>query len=108
MVIIKPKKPFLDWINSLPGMNDPCDIENLKKDCTAILLPVDLDTDEESLNYIKKIHKKIFENELDGWCSDRKIWPKALNFALFTKWFDLEFHSEIFDSLETDIEKEEY
>jgi len=71
-------------------------------------MPEDLDTDEESLDYLKKIHKKIFDIELHGWCTDKKFWPKKRDVSLFIEWFDCEFHSEIFDSLETDIEKEEY
>ena len=108
IAIIKPKKFYIDWINSLPEMEGNLDIGSLTKDCTAILLPDDLDTDEESIKYIKAIYKKLFEIELKGWCIDKNFWPKNRNFALFNEWFDLEFHSEIYDSLETDIEKEEY
>ena len=107
VAIIKPKKPYIDWINSLPGMDVPFDSESLKKDCTAILLP-HLDNDEESLKYLKTIYTEIFDIELDSWYSDKRFWPKKRNFALFIEWFDVEFHSEVLDPLENDIEKEEY
>ena len=107
VAIIKPKKPYIDWINSLPGMDEQFDTESLEKDCTAILLP-QLDNDEESLNYFKAIYKDIFEIELDSWHSDEKLWPKKRNFLLFMEWFKIEFHSEVLDLLDTDIEKEDY
>jgi hypothetical protein len=41
----------------------------LSDDCTAILLP-QFDHEEQSLNCIKKIYKKLFEIELDSWNTD--------------------------------------
>ena len=37
VAVIKPKEPYVDWINSLPGIDEPCDIEGLNNDCTALL-----------------------------------------------------------------------
>lgn len=107
VAVIKPRTPYIDWVNSLPGMDKPFDSESLQKDCTAILLPA-LDNEEESLKYIKTIFNKLFEIELDSWYSDKKLWPKKRTFTLFTEWFDIEIHSEVIDFLENDIEKEEY
>ena len=107
VAILKPKKPYIDWINSLPEMDEHFDPESLKKDCTAILMP-ELDNEEESLKYFKNIYKDIFEIELDSWYSDKKFWPKKRNFILFMQWFNIEFHSEVLDLLDMDIEKEEY
>ena len=107
IAIIKPKEPYVDWINSLPGIDEPCDIEELNNDCTALLLP-HLDDDDESMRYIKKSYAKIFEFELDSWSTDKKTWPKKRNFSLFSKWFKIEFHSELFDIGNGNIEIEEY
>jgi hypothetical protein len=35
VAIIKPKEPHVDWINSLPGVDEPSDIDELNCDCTA-------------------------------------------------------------------------
>ena len=53
IAIIKPKKPYVNWINSLPGMDEPSSIESLNNDCTALLLP-HFDDDDDSLKFIKK------------------------------------------------------
>ena len=107
IAIIKPKEPYLKWLNSVTDPEDPCDFDELNYDCTALLIP-HFDGDSESNEYIKKVYKKIFEIELLSWCTDKSKWPKKRSFALFQKWFYIEFHSEVIDVLGTDIEKEEY
>lgn len=97
VMVIKPKYPYIEWINSLPDMDDdPCSIDSLSDDCTAILLP-HFDDDSESLKFIKKIYKKLFEFELESWSSDRNTWPQKRGFSQFCEWFQMEFHSEAFD-----------
>jgi hypothetical protein len=107
IAVIKPKKPCIDWINSLPESDEPYDDESLQKDCTVFLLP-HLDDDEESLKYIESIYSKIFKIELDSWYTDPAFWPKNRTFSLFMKWFEIEFHSEVLDTLEARIVKKEY
>ena len=107
IAIIKPKEPYVKWINSLPGSENPCDIEELNSDCTAFLIP-HFDYNSESNKFMKKMYKKIFEIELEGWNTDKRTWPKKRSFSLFEKWFHIEFHSEVIDMLGTDIEKEDY
>jgi hypothetical protein len=108
VAVIKPTEPYVAWINSLPGMSeDPSTIESLNNDCTALLLPY-FDDDEESLKFIKRIYKRIFEIELESWSTDKKAWPKKRDYALFRDWFKIEFHSEVFDFGEGSIEIDEY
>ena len=107
VAIIKPKKPYADWINSLPGADELSSIESLSNDCTALLLP-HFDNRDESLKFVKKIYKQIFEMELDSWSTDEKLWPKKRNYGLFHEWFKIEFHSEVFDFGEGTIEIDEY
>ena len=107
VAIIKAKEPYLNWINALPGTDEPCDTEELNDDCTALLMP-HFDDEAESMRYFKKIYAKIFEFELDSWSTDKKTWPKRRNFTLFRKWFKIEFHSEVFDIGKGNIEIEEY
>ena len=107
VAIIKPKAPYVDWINTLPGTVDPTTVDNLQTDCTALLLP-HFDTDEESLNYLKKNFRTIFEYELYGWHTDKGSWPNKLTFKQFQEWFNIEFHSEVIDLGKGSIAIEEY
>ena len=97
VMVIKPKHPYVKWINSLPDMDDdPCIIDSMNDDCTAILLP-HFDDRSASLKFLKKIYKQLFEIELEGWSTDENTWPKKRSFSLFCEWFQLEFHSEVLD-----------
>ena len=107
VVIIKPKKPYVDWINALPGNGEIINIDTLNNDCTALLLP-HFDTNEESMKFIKKNYDTIFEIELDTWSTNPKYWPKKRNYGLFQEWFKIELHSEVVDFGESRIEIEEY
>ena len=107
VAIVKPKEPYIQWINSLPGTVDPVSIDELQNDCTAILIP-HFDTDQESMNFLKKKFRSIFEYELFGWYTDEKGWPKKRSFKLFQEWFDIEFHSEVIDFGNGPIILEEY
>ena len=107
VAVIKPMVPYVNWINSLPEMDDQMDIEDLRTDCTAILLP-HFDHDEVSLKFIKSKYTKIFELELDSWSADKSAWPKKRTYSVFLEWFDIEFHSEVLDFGKGEIEKEEY
>jgi hypothetical protein len=50
----------------------------------------------------------IFELELSSWMADDETWPEKINYKMFLEWFDVEYHSMVFDSLKDDIEKEAY
>jgi len=40
--------------------------------------------------------------------ADDGTWPDKITYEMFLEWFDVEFHSMVFDSLKDDIEKEPY
>ena len=107
VAVIKPKDPYVRWINSLPETDDPVSIENLQNDCTAILIP-HFDTDQESMNFLKKNFRSIFEYELFEWHTDERDWPKKITFRLFQEWFEVEFHSEVIDFGKGPIAIEKY
>jgi hypothetical protein len=107
VAIIKPKKPFVDWANSIGEEEEQYSISDFSTDCSVILLPV-VDSDEHAEAFIKKIYQDIFEIELSSWIVIDDMWPKNRTHKMFLEWFDVEFHSMIFDSLQDDIEKETY
>jgi hypothetical protein len=105
--IIKPRQPFLDWLESVPDPDLDVTLEELRQDCTAVLIP-EADSEAESRNYIEGIYKEIFEMELNSWYQDRGLWPEEITLAMFRRWFDIEIHSEVVDLEEGEIGKEEY
>ena len=106
VVIIKPKKPFVDWINSMPDDSSVYTIEQISKDNLTFLIP-EYDNPQSSYNYIKKNYEMIFGFELWGWITAEELWPKNRNWKMFNEWFDVEVNSEVFDLVDKNIEKED-
>ena len=105
-VIIKPKQPFVDWINSVS--DDSCNytLEQISRENITFLIP-EYDSPVVSKNYIKTNYEMIFEFELWGWITAEELWPKNRNWKMFNKWFDIKINSEVFDLVDRDIEKED-
>ncbi len=106
ILILKPNQFFLDWLNRLPLLHDTFphySLEDIRKDCTAYLLP-DV-VSEGSIDYIlEPIKTNLFETELSDWCSEPALWPPDRTPETFDAWFDLEFHSMVWDLLELPIQ----
>ena len=79
-----------------------------KPNRTPLILIPFFESYEDSLEYIKPMYAKIFEIELDSWSADKRTWPQKRDYSLFAEWFDVEIHSEVLDSVDNDIEKDEY
>ena len=107
VAVIKPKQPFVDWANSVGDEEEQYSISDFSTDCSVILLPV-VDSDEHAEAFIKDMFQNIFELELSSWMADDRTWPEKITYKMFLEWFDVEYHSMVFDSLQDDIEKEAY
>jgi hypothetical protein len=105
-VVIKPKEPFVDWLNSIPDEDIDFTLERISEDNITFLIP-QYDNPEDSKNCIRKRFKQIFEWELWGWIVTKELWPKKRTWKIFQEWFDIEINSEIFDLVDGEIEKEE-
>jgi len=103
--IIRPKQPFVVWVNSVADEGHQYSIEDFRTDCSVILLP-ETDSDEHAESILKDLFSSIFDLDLSGWITDESAWPDNRTYEMFKEWFDVEFHSMIFDPYEDDIEKE--
>ncbi|POA97091.1 hypothetical protein C2134_19105 [Chromobacterium sinusclupearum] len=103
VAVIKPKQPFLDWLNQLPD-TDMVDLslDSLRSDCTAVLLPEFIEP-EEGVAHIDEICEQLFKMELASWDEDESHWPQDLSLKAFWEWFDVEIHSMVLDSVDADI-----
>lgn len=106
ILIIKPNTYFLDWLNQLPDnipVESPYSIEDIRQDCTTFLLP-DV-VSEGSIDFIiEPIKTNLFEMELADWCTNPEWWPADRTNETFDQWFDLEYHSMVWDLLELPIQ----
>ena len=62
-VVIKPKQPFVDWLNSIPGENSDNNLGNMPTENTTFLIP-EFFCPKESMTYVKKIYSQLFESHI--------------------------------------------
>lgn len=102
LVIIRPKKPFLNWLNAMPDLDFELSLADIRVDCTAIMVP-EAGEEEDVIAYIDDLAPSLFEMELASWYMDETVWPKDRSLKAFWEWFDVEIHLEVLDSADADI-----
>ena len=109
-VILKYKTPAVKWVNDVDPINDNPGIimESINKDRTVYLIrDEDADTLDFLNQWVMKNFKALFENELEGWYTDERLWPKKRNLKLFYEWFEVDCHTVIEDTVDLPIEDDE-
>lgn len=103
VLVVRPKQPFLDWVQSLDDESKDFTLENLRQDCAAYLVPEILD-DSEQRQVLEWCFVRVFEEQLEGWHTEPKDWPQNRNLKMFLEWFEVEFHSLVFDLCDDQIQ----
>jgi hypothetical protein len=99
--ILKPSETMLGWINEQQAEGDEeLMLEDIQTDCTVILLPT-FEEEEEAEDYLNQIYEELFINELMTWNEDESTWPEDRSIDTFLEWFDIEFHSMVYDCAES-------
>jgi hypothetical protein len=106
-VVVKPRQPFLDWINSTPELDltEPVTMEDLLDECDVILVPETYSL-QDALDWLDPHKPALFAMQLDGWIQLPSTWPKNRNAEVFDQWFSLEAHSMIWDLVDGPILRE--
>lgn len=105
-VVIRPKQPFVDWLNSVPDEDMVFTLERVSDDNITYLIPP-YENPDEARTCVKKIYEQLFEFVLFGWYTDEELWPENRTWEMFQEWFKIEINSEVFDLVDGEIEKEE-
>ena len=103
-LIVKPKRPFFNWANSLEGPSLNPD-EPLYDPPIYLVEEVEFSPDPGPA--LQKHHKAIFEHELAAWYLDETAWPPTRDLATFNEWFDVELRSLLVDLSDYQLEVEE-
>jgi hypothetical protein len=103
VVIVRPKRPYLDWA---AGLDDSETVPDPTGEQTVYLIPSYEDA-ETAFEFLETLHPAIFENELYGWHTDEAAWPRGRNFAMFKDWFEIELHSVVEDLCDFEIVDED-
>ena len=105
VTILKPTQKFYEWLQTTPSLDKELTLEDLRADCTALLLPT-FETADEADDYLRKNFDEIFANECETWCEDESFWPSPANYELFRELFDIEHHSMVFDMVDDDEDED--
>ena len=102
-LIVRPKEPFIQWALSIDndGIGPEADDEQ-----TVYLIP-QFDDQRGFERILKKIWPEIFECELEDWYTDETLWPPNRTYAMFKKWFRVEYHTVIEDLCGLPLEVDE-
>jgi hypothetical protein len=99
VVVVKPKHPFLSWANGLPDVRSKFTLDVVRSDTHAYLFP-EYEMEDERVELLRENYEAIFEQELMGWCTNPQAHPDRRTFEMFLEWFEVEFHSMVFDVLD--------
>jgi hypothetical protein len=93
-IILKPKQPFIEWINSHDG--EVMTLETILGDLTVFLIPEN-DSEEDFFEELEHNWSNLFEDELNGWYTDEAMWPQDRTYAMFREWVEVTWHSVVED-----------
>jgi len=96
VVLLGPKQPFLDWLNSVDPDEQTLTLEDLREDNEVFLIPQHND-DTDSIKWMESRWSFLFEHMLMGWVDDELMWPQNRTLSMFREWFDIEIHTMAWD-----------
>lgn len=86
----------MDWAQTLAGFPEGFELKDLREDATAYLIP-EYEMLDERFDILDWCAEFVFEEELASWDMDESLWPVVRDAQIFLDWFDIEFHSLVFD-----------
>ena len=96
ILILRPKQPMLDWLNSLRAGGAGRKLEALRTEPIAVLVPF-LKTEAQMLQFLENHLDRFFESVLLAWSLDLNAWPKKRDLRSFRDLFEIELCSSVFD-----------
>lgn len=99
-ILLKYKKPAIDWINSANPFpqRGKVTLDEVNEERTIYLIrDEDADTPDITSKWVRLNFKLLFESELYNWYVDDSLWPKKRTYKMFQEWFDVECHTVIED-----------
>ena len=103
-LIVRPKKPFLDWVNFIDPENQ-LTLEEIRDEPNVYLIP-EIEDPAKQQKYLEENCETIFRHKLYGFYTDEELFPKDLSWRFFVEWFDYEILSMLIDTLNKPIRKD--
>ena len=98
VLILRYKQPFVDWINAAdPDSTQTITLNDANEGTTAYLID-EINDDDEFEGWLALNVQLLFEEELNAWYTDPKLWPQERSLALLRQWCTLELHTVVVDT----------
>jgi hypothetical protein len=96
-LIVRPKRRYMDWANSLEDSGPRLTMEELPGMTEVYLVEASVDgADREAL--IDTYAEQIWESQLEGWSTDEDRWPVNRTPHTLRDWFDVAVTDFVFDA----------
>ena len=97
-----PGQRFLEWLQFVDSTNADLTLDEVQHDPSVYLLP-SFESDEERDEALGAVCNEIFEDQLEAWYTNRAEWPADRSLEVFSRWFEVRFHSMVSDLLSQDV-----
>ena len=96
-VVVRPREPYLHWAkqDDSSGVAEAV-FETLRAMPNAYLISEDEEA-EGPMDLLGQWWTNVFEAMLEGWLTDRAMWPQNRTFAMFEEWFEVEACESVHD-----------
>ena len=95
-IFLRPKDPFVTWVNATGDGGDPITVQHISSD-NPLYLVEPIESVEDLDLILDELYPEIFEDQLDGWCTDKNLWPEERDRLMFHSWFEVVVCSEVSD-----------
>ena len=103
-LVLEPTEVYLAWAKECPEGDPDLTLDDLREEGGSVYLIPEIDAEPET--WLKRHFKALFEEELEAWCTDDAFWPEKRTYKVFQSFFEVRFHSMVFDAATGPIEKE--
>ena len=94
-LVVKPKQPFLEWLHAADPTSHRLTLGDVAREPIIYLIP-ECDTPADVDDVLSELCEE-FAEQLGGWYTDRKTWPRDRSFNTFCRWFEYQHHSMLID-----------
>jgi hypothetical protein len=109
LVVLLPKQPVLDWIIRVDPNAPQLTLEELRQEQDAFLISQrSVETVDKAERWIHRRWKVFFESFLHEWYTEASWWPKNRSLKMFKQWFDVQYHSMVWDLAGETVEQEDW
>jgi hypothetical protein len=106
-LILRYKQPFVDWINAVDPSPSRHIISLAEVGLERTVYLIEVEDEDDLASWLRRHYKEIFEEELNGWYTDPKLWPRDRSLKVLKEWCTFELHTVVLDFGDSPIESEE-